>query len=53
MSLDKAIEHKKEHRKQYEDARYYVHSYRNGQANSMAKNSSDRRDKRKRGYYSE
>lgn len=53
MSLDKSIEHNKEHRKQYEDARFYVRSYRNHKSNSMAKHRKDVKLKKNKGMYYE
>lgn len=50
MSLNKAIEHGKEHRKEYEDGRRYLMSYRNHKANSQAKKRLDRRIKRNKRY---
>lgn len=53
MSLDKAIEHNKEHRKQYEDSRKYLMSYRNHKANSLAKQKKDVKLKKNKGMYLE
>lgn len=53
MSLDKAIEHKKEHRKQYEGGKRYLISYRNHQANSEAKHRRDVKLKKNKGMYIE
>lgn len=53
MSLDKAIEHNKEHRKQYEDSRKYLTSYRNHKANSQAKYLRDVKLKKNKGMYLE
>lgn len=51
MSLDKAIEHGKEHRKQYEDGRMYLMSYRNHKANSQARHRRDVKLKKNKGMY--
>lgn len=53
MSLDKAIEHKKEHRKQYEDGRLYLRSYRNHKSNSVQKHRRDVKLKKNKGMYVE
>ena len=53
MSLDKSIEHGKEKRKEYEDARRYVMSYRNHKSNSMAKHNRDVKLKKNKGMYVE
>lgn len=47
MSFDKAIEHKKEHRKQYEDRRYYETSSRNHKKNSYRKQLADFKNRKK------
>lgn len=51
MSLDKAIEYGKEHRKQYEDGRKYLISYRNHKHNSQAKHRRDVKLKKNKGMY--
>lgn len=53
MSLDKGIEHNKEKRKQYEDGRKYLKSYRNHKANSQAKYRRDVKLKKNKGMYIE
>lgn len=53
MSLDKAIEHNKEHRKQYEDERLYLKSYRNNKANSQAKHNKEVKLRKNKGMYTE
>lgn len=53
MSLEKGIEHGKEHRKPYEDARRYVDSYRNHKRNSMARHNRDVKLKKNKGMYVE
>lgn len=47
MSLDKAIEHGKEHRKQYEGRGYYEMSSRNHKRNSYRKELADYKNKKK------
>lgn len=53
MSLEKAIEHGKEHRKDYEDGRKYLMSYRNHKANSQARHRRDVKLKKNKGMYTE
>lgn len=53
MSLDKAIEHNKEHRKEYSDIRAYLRSYRNHRINSQAKHRRDVKLKKNKGMYVE
>lgn len=53
MSFDKAIEHNKEHRKEYEGIRRYLTSYRNHQTNSWAKHNRDVKLKKNKGMYLE
>lgn len=51
MSLDKAIEYGKEHRKQYENGKLYLVSYRNHKRNSQAKYRRDVKLKKNKGMY--
>ena len=53
MSLDKAIEHGKEYRKNYEDGRKYLMSYRNHKTNSQARYKRDVKLKKNKGMYVE
>ena len=51
MSLDKSIEHRKEHRKQYQDGRRYLISIWNHKADSQAKHKRDVKLKKNKGMY--
>lgn len=53
MSLDKAIEHGKEHRKQYENGKLYLTSYRNRKKNSQSKHKLDVKLKKNKGMYTD
>lgn len=53
MSLDKAIEHNKEYRKQYEGGKYYLISYRNHEVNSQARHHRDVKLMKNKGSYNE
>lgn len=53
MSLDKAIEHGKEHRKQYENGKLYLVSYRDHKKNSLARHRRDVKLKKNKGMYTD